>query len=143
MRTAVYIVAAVLYTTCLAGSQPISVPHPFSITLLPGYQQQSGRSLDSTVGTVWKEGGLKIEYDVAGVWTDCKTCGWTDGEVWRKTQYVNHQKMVVVFTKSKRLVVSFPDSQANFHATIRNESDIADVLLMLSTFRKPSNSTEE
>src|SRR5437868_1139122 len=36
--------------------------------------------VDSAVGSITRPGGLIIEYDIgplAGVYTDCKTCGWT------------------------------------------------------------------
>ena len=48
-----------------------------------------------------------------------------------------------VFTKSRRFVVSFPESHANFYATIRNESDMADMLLMLSTFETLKDSSSK
>jgi hypothetical protein len=107
------------------------------VKLLPGYKQQEGRSLDSTVGHIWKEGGLRISYDMAGVYTDCDSCDWTKGETWRKKQLINGQETVLVFTKSRRLVVSFPESHANFYATVRNESELTDMLLMLATFERP------
>jgi hypothetical protein len=106
------------------------------VKLLPGYQQREGRSLDSTTGYIFKEGGLRISYDMAGVYTDCDWCDWTKGETWRKKQVVNGQQAVLVFTKSRRLVVSFPESHANFYATIRDESELTDMLLMLATFEK-------
>jgi hypothetical protein len=109
------------------------------VKLLPGYKQQEGSSLDSTSGHIWKEGGLRISYDIgtmAGVYTDCEWCDWTKGETWRKKQVVNGQQAVFVFTKAKRLVVSFPESHANFYATVRNEGELADMLLMLATFER-------
>jgi hypothetical protein len=121
-------------------AQPVSVESPFHVRLLPGYQQVTGRSLDSITGRIWKEGGLRILVDTAGVYTDCKACGWTDGELWRKKQVVNGREAVFVFTQSQRLVVSFPESHTNFYATIRDQSDMADMLLMLSTFESPRES---
>jgi hypothetical protein len=73
---------------------------------------------------------------MAGVYTDCDWCDWTKGETWRKKQLINGQQAVFVFTKSRRLVVSFPESHANFYATVRNESELADMLLMLATFER-------
>jgi len=130
----------VLVLSCLASpcaAQPIEYRDfkEIRVALLPGYQQQEGRSLDSTTGTIWKDGGVRIEYDIAGVYTDCKSCEWTKSEVWRKKQVVNGQKAVFVFTKSKMLVVSFPKSHANFYATVHNEGELTDVLLMLATFK--------
>jgi hypothetical protein len=112
-------------------------PTPGNIKLLPGYHHQSGQGFDSRAGKIWKEGGAQVRYDIgdmAGNYADCKLCGWTKGEVWRKTYSANGQNAIYVFTKGNNLVVSFPDSKANFVAVINNESDLTDVLLMLATF---------
>jgi hypothetical protein len=123
-----------LLTTASATGQ-VDLKPPF-VTLLPGYQYHAAQGIDSRTGVIWKEGGVRLHFDIpAGVYTDCTWCGWTKGEIWRKEQTIGGQKVIYVFTKSKRLVVSFPDVHANFYATIRTESDMADVLLMLSTFR--------
>jgi len=138
----------------VAGLGSMSSPQPVEhrefkecrVKLLPGYQQQEGSSLDSTGGTIWKESGLKISYDIgrmAGVYTDCDSCDWTKGETWRKKQVINGQLVVFVFTKSKGLVVSFPESHANFYATVRSESELADMLLMLATFERPNVADNE
>jgi len=126
----------------------LSLPQPVEhrdrkecqVKLLVGYKQREGRSLDSTTGHIWKEGGLRISYDIgpmAGVYTNkCEWCDWTKGEIWRKTQTINGQESVFVFTKSRQLVVSFPKSYANFYAAIRDESELTDMLLMLATFER-------
>jgi hypothetical protein len=124
-----------------SSGQPVPVESPFHVRLLPGYQEVTGRSLDSVTGRIWKQGGLSILFDIAGVYTDCKSCGWTEGELWRKKQIVNGQEAVFVFTKARRLVVSFPESHTNFYATIRDQSDMADMLLMLSTLEISTNSS--
>jgi hypothetical protein len=125
-----------LLTTASATGQ-VDLKRPF-VTLLPGYQYHAAQGIDSRTGVIWKERGVRLSFDIgdmAGVYTDCDWCGWTKGETWRKEQTIGDQKVIYVFTKSKRLVVSFPEVHANFYATIRTESDMADVLLMLSTFR--------
>src|SRR5579871_1576255 len=116
---------------------------PGAIALLPGYHHQPQQGIDSRVGTISKPGGIVIEYDVgemAGDYTSCKSCGWTKDEMWRKQQDVNGQKAVLVFTKARRLFISFPAVHANFYATISTEAEMADMLLMVLTFdtsRKP------
>jgi hypothetical protein len=137
----IFVFLAVMAITSVA--QPVPVEAPFHIRLLPGYQLTAGRSLDSISGEIRKHGGLIINFDLVEAYTDCKSCGWTDGELWRKKQLVNEEEAVFVFTKSKRLVVSFPKSHANFYATIRNESDMADMLLMLSTFEVLKDSSSK
>ena len=122
-----------LATTCTAQSDKF----PGHIRMLTGYVHRRGQGIDSVVGNITREGGLVIEYDIgrlAGVYTDCKTCGWTEGELWRRNQVINGQSVQIVFTKSKRLVISFPTTHANFYATIKSEADLADTLLMVLTY---------
>src|SRR5438876_4456674 len=93
--------------------------------------------IDSVVGSIARKGGLVIEYDIgrlAGVYTDCKDCGWTNGELWRRNQVIRGHEVKIVFTKSKRLVISFPDAHANFYATIRSDADLTDALWMVLTY---------
>ena len=132
---------AALLPACVGTAQTESTPIPGSIKLLPGYHYQKENGIDSYAGKIWKKGGVEIEHDIgarAGNYADCKTCGWNDGELWRKKQNVNGQESIVVFTKSKTLIVVFPESKANFYATIHTEEDMADMLLMLCTFQKMS-----
>jgi len=121
----------------VAGAIAQETPPPGSMKLLPGYHHQRQQGIDSTVGTIWKQSGLKIEYDIgemAGNYAECTSCGWTTGEVWRKKQTVGERKIVLVFTSKKMLVVSFPESHANFYAIIQSQDEMADMLLMLFTF---------
>src|SRR5439155_982354 len=85
IATVRFAVLVLLATTCTA--QPDAAPG--NIRLLPGYVHQSGTGIDSVVGSIARKGGLVIEYDIgrlAGVYTDCKDCGWTNGELWRSDQ---------------------------------------------------------
>jgi hypothetical protein len=78
---------------------------------------------------------------ISGEWlefTPTASCDWSRGEEWRKKRVINGQEAVFVFTASRRLVVSFPPSHANFYATVRDESDMADMLFMLVTFEEPT-----
>jgi len=131
----------VLGPTRTSTAQTESTPIPGSIKLLPGYHYQKEQGIDSLVGKIWKKDGIEIHHDIgalAGNYADCGTCGWTEGELWRRKQTVNGQESIVVFTKSKRLIVVFPESKANFYATIRTEEDMADMLLTLCTSQKTS-----
>jgi len=131
MRTAAGLLLAplLLAATCMAQSEA----PPGNIRLLPGYLHQRGQGFDSKVGTIARREGLTIEYDIgpmAGDYTDRK---W-DGEIWRKNQIINGHPIVVVFTKANLLVISFPGRNANFLATIRSDSEMADMLLMVLTY---------
>ena len=143
MRIRFVVAFSVAAMAVASVAQPRPVVAPFHIKLLPGYQVHAGRSLDSITGEIRKPGSLTITFDLVGAYTDCKRCGWTDGELWRKKQLVNGEEAVFVFTKSKRVVVSFPQSRANFYASIHNESDMADMLLMLSPFETMKHSSSQ
>ena len=129
---AVVLFACVLFAAPLVRAEDLP---PGSIKLLPGYHHITGRGIDSSVGKIWRDGGAIIKYDIggdAGIHTDHGE--WTKGTVWRTEQTINGQKAVIVFTKKKMLVISFLEMGANFYSTIRNDRDLADVLLMISTF---------
>ena len=121
-----------------AGSKP-GQPVRWSMTLASGYRQVFRSGIDSQVGDIVGQDGFTISYDMGmGAYTNCTNCEWTAGEVWRKKPILNGEEAVFVFTSSvegKRLVVSFPRSEANFHAVIDSESHLSDMILMLSTFR--------
>jgi hypothetical protein len=141
-KQAIYVsIALVFFVT--AGHAQIAasgkdVPPPGSIRLLPGYHHRETQGIDSRTGVIWKENGPIINYDIgemAGNYTKkCNLCDWTKDEVWRRKQLINGQTMVCVFTKKKNLIVSFPTLNVNFYAKVSSESDLADVLLMLTTF---------
>ena len=133
------LIEAIVFALLLLGtisSVCATEPPPGGIRLLPGFVHHKVQGIDSTVGEITGN-GLTIAYDIgemAGVYTDCKTCGWTDGQLWRKKQQINGHPVVIVYTKKQQMVISFPDSKANFYATVRSEADISDVLLMVLTF---------
>jgi hypothetical protein len=118
-----------------------TVPPDFAgfITLLPGYEHRVGQGIDSKIGTIQKRNGILIHYDIgelAGVYTDCAPlCNWTTGELWRKKQQIASLQVICVFTRSKRIVISFPEVHANFYATVRDENQLADMFLIVFTFR--------
>jgi hypothetical protein len=139
LKTKAWLAAALLMGVLIptaAGQEP---PVPGSISLLPGYHHRAGQGIDSQTGVIWKKGALTIHYDIgelAGNYAECgHLCGWTDGEVWRREQVLQGQKVICVFTSKKRLVVSFPESHANFYATVQTDEELTDMLLMLLTFR--------
>ncbi len=135
--TAVFSLAMLFLATWTSPAQTETAPG--SIRLLPGYRHERLSGIDSRVGKIWKQGGVEIQYDIgkmAGNYADCKSCGWTRGELWRRKQIVNGQEAILFFTRAKTLFVVFPDSQANFYATINKAQDMADMLLMLLTFQK-------
>jgi hypothetical protein len=107
-----------------------------TITLLPGYRlTASAKCMDSCGGRIWKEGGLKIYYDNlidAGIYATEPR--FTKDARWTQEQLINGQKALIVFTRKRELIVSFPEGQVNFYATIRNEREMAEMLLTIGTF---------
>ena len=138
MKKGVILGLAVLFFGTICTAQTGSVPG--NIRLLPGFVHHRGQGIDSMVGSITRKDGLVIQYDIgkaAGVYTDCEWCGWTDGELWRRSQIVGGHEVRIVLTKSKRLVISFPDAPANFYATIGSDADLTDTLLMVLTYSPP------
>lgn len=145
----------------------LETPPAGGIALLPGYHHCTLQGIDSWEGTIARKDGFHIDYDIgemAGNYTDshCVSCDWTKNEVWRKKQIVNGHEATFVFTESdtetrvkqtvngqvvfvpgetlhkKQLIVSVPDTHSNFYATIQTEDQLADMLLMIFTFRLDS-----
>jgi VWFA-related protein len=136
-------------------------PPPFKITLLAGYHHCTEQGIDSAVGSIAKTGGLHISYDIIDLDVDYKTkCDWCEGLeglLWRRDQTINGHRAIFALTQNneptrvkeiingktvfvsednikKRLVAIFPDAHTRFSATIQSEDQIADMVLMLSTF---------
>lgn len=132
------LIIGVLMISTASAQEP---PTPGSIRLLPGYHHSVGQGIDSKVGRIWKDRGPVIHYDIgalAGDYTECgRSCGWTNGELWRREQLVDGQRVVCVFTRKRRLVVSYPGAHANFYGTANTDKQLTEMLLMLLTFKAP------
>src|SRR5215470_3762225 len=99
-----FLVCMLFWARCpmMAQRELSARPIPGLLRLLPGYEHQPLQGIDSCVGRIWKSGGVEINYDIgkqAGNYAECQSCGWTKGELWRKNQTVDGQKVVMVFTK--------------------------------------------
>ena len=111
--------------------------------LLPGYQVRLRPGIDSIGGDLWKDRGLTIHFDLSG-----NAGNYADSEdvkkqtLWRREQTVNGRKLICVYTKSRDFYATFPPS-TNFFATIRNQEDLADMLLMVLTFHQSSPAAKE
>ena len=110
-------------------------PPPGGIKLLSGYVHIPGRGIDSTVGSIKKEGRLNIRYDIgvlAGEYVNhCRrdnTC------VWYKEQQLNAGLVKIALQRNGFIVATFPRTMANFYTEARTEEDVAEFLLMILTF---------
>ena len=112
-------------------------PAPGGIKLLPGYQHKTLQGIDTRVGKIWKTGGIEIKYDIgflAGDYADPKNRAEYQ---WYQEQLVGGRRVHCALYKSNTLVVSFPETEANFMTTVKSQADVADMLLMVLTYRPP------
>src|SRR5580704_6279294 len=109
---------------------------PGNVRLLPGYVNTSVKPIDSAAaGSIWKPGGLVISYDIgldAGHYENDQQ--WTKRAVWETEQVVGGKRVVCIYTRSRELLIAFPDDLANFHGKVRNQRDITDMMLMVLTY---------
>jgi hypothetical protein len=126
------------------------------IKLLEGYKIKKDWAVDAAAWTIYKKGGLTIEFEAGmneGLWADPKDRG---TYAWYREQTVNGHKVMLALIKpglktvwepdnprnpdlGNILLVTFPlgglpDNTANFKAEILNDSEMADMLLMVLTF---------
>lgn len=110
------------------------------VKLLPGFKWTLIPGIDSPGATISNNDGLEIGVELCcgfGVETEDVSKSMV---LWREEQTVNGERVLLVFTKSKELIVSFPLSTAkaiNFHAKIHNQRDMAEMLLMVLTYQGP------
>ena len=126
------------------------------IKLLEGYKIKDDRAVDAIAWTVYREGGLAIDFEGGmneGLWADPKQ---KEKYAWYREQDVNGHKVMLALIKrglktvwepdkprsrevGNILLVTFPlgaqaDHTANFKAEILNDAELADALLMILTF---------
>jgi|ERR1700722_13322012 hypothetical protein len=115
-----------------------------SITVLPGYQIEfASHAIDSFGGKISKQGGLTIYYDnLLGAGTRTDDPALMKKTRWRNEQILDGHKVVLVLTKDDQLTISFPDWQANFFAKVRSPQEMAEVLLIVLTYRSGSDAAK-
>jgi hypothetical protein len=149
------IIAATL--VFLATSNVFAVGPSFGdIKLLDGYKIKKGWAVDAATWTIYKEGGLTIDFEAGmneGLWADPKNRA---DYLWYREQTVNGHRVMLALIKpglktvwepnhqrspefGNILLVTFPlggqpDHTANFNAEILNKQELADALLMILTF---------
>jgi len=107
----------------------------WTIKVLPGYQHERLRGIDSEPGEITKKDGLKIEYDIGMMAGEIVKPSDVSLYLWYKEQTLNGQSVRIAFTKQRVLKATFPDSDANFWCEIRGEEDLADALLMILSYQ--------
>lgn len=119
------------------------------MTLLPGYKHHPLQGIDSIVGEIKKEGGLRIMYEIGaipkpgaprfgGSFSDRPKNTPKDQVRWYKEQTVNGQPVHLACKKDGFLLVSFPQKGINFSAKVSSDEELADALLMILTYPGPA-----
>jgi len=126
--------ARAAYSKIAGSDRNLREPVPGGILLLPGYEHGSEQGIDSRVGHIRGVGGdLTIGYDIGGM-AGPKAQG-IERFLWSRKQVINGQLATLVMQEGGYLTVTFERDSANFEAyPIRTQAELADVMLMLSTY---------
>jgi len=141
---------------------------PIDIQMLDGYEYEARRGIDSFVGAIKRRDGFVINHDIgrmAGNYSyqyfpehfemlrkqthlntgaiERQVKSLQDQVVWRQSQRVNGEEVMIVLLKDSRLIASFVGSNANFISNADSSDKIADFLLTVLTFKpKPKDITK-
>ena len=118
---------------------------PGGVQLLTGYTHRSLQGIDSRPGEITKKGGLRISYDIGaipkpgaprfgGSYTDWTKRVPEKDRRWFREQTINGQPVHLVYTKAKRLTVSYPKGGINFSCEAKTEADLVDALLITLSY---------
>lgn len=140
MRAISYFISVAILVGLLGvalQAPPADDPLPGPIKLLEGYQHQKLQGTDSQVGKIWKDGGIKIQYDIglmAGNYAKQQRKYKADQLLWNKQQKWHGEPVELVMMKDRQLYISFPKRNANFYGKVKEEQDLVDALLMVLTY---------
>jgi len=106
-----------------------------AVHLLPGYKMRVFSGIDSEAGPIREPGGPTNDVEF-GCGLGNRAAAIDPSQVlWREEQTMNGQRVGCVFTRSDHFIVSFVSGHlANFSARIRDQKDLAEVLLMALSF---------
>jgi len=120
---------------------------PATLTLLPGYSKrdEQWRHFDSIAGAIISKSNQFIGYDIGEMAGDYVNRKNEYKLIWQRDQMVNGNKaryVLAKFGEQTVLLVTIHssdkktlDAPANFAATITKDTDLAEALLILQTFR--------
>jgi hypothetical protein len=123
-------------TTSSAPIHPEPATYSLKIQLLPGYKAAAMAGMDSNPGWIWKKGGPAIRYDIgqlAGHWVQRQKAR---EFLWYQEKNIDHQTVLIAFTKQHTLMVTFLEPSANFVATKVDSKQVMDeIISMVLTYR--------
>jgi hypothetical protein len=129
-----------LTQSVIAQEKSIPAPPPGKIVLMPGYISTRDIGGDSYSGIFSKPGSVSIKFDIglmAGDAVKYRLKAKEPHYTWFKDQIMQGKRVEIMRGSDPPLIISFPDTNGNFYATPKTESDLADVLLMVSTYTQP------
>lgn len=127
------LVASPRFTAAQALSTKPSSP-PGAIQLIEGYRHEPLQGIDSSVGRIWKDGGLEIRYDIGRMAGNYAASIKGPDRVWVISQVVNGQPVEIVKAKDGRVLVTFTKGWANFFAKVSGDEDLAVLLSIVLTY---------
>src|SRR5262245_14582093 len=86
---------------CQGTTQAQSAEPPGGMLLLPGYEHERQRGIDTLVGRIWKKDGLVIHYDIGRLAGNYAQSRGKDNPAWSKEQTVGGRKVQVCLTRDR------------------------------------------
>ncbi len=136
MRKLALLTIFLAFAQCFVAAAPASrpTPAPGAIQLIKGFRHQRLQGIDSSVGRIWKEGGLEIQYDIGQLAGNRASSVKEADREWAIDQTVNGHPVEIVKNKNGEVFVTFPEDFANFYAKVANERELAAMLTITLTY---------
>jgi|GEM_PF-2045998 len=125
------------------GPLPVSPP-PGNMSLLPGYEHQRLRGIDSDVGQISKKDGLVIRYDIGGMAGNSAMSVSRETRaplVWSKVINVGGEDLRIVYFNDGKIIATFERQLANFFAHTGKVEAVPEFLMMVMTYIGEDNFT--
>jgi len=132
------LIAFAISQTVIANQNNTSKQTKSPVRLLPGYKIEMMSGFEGGLGgKISKDSGPTIDFGEGQHEGNSADSVNKDELLWRTEQIVNGKHVICAYTKSSELVITLPPSSswpANFRSKIRNQQDLAEMLLMVLTF---------
>lgn len=138
-----------LLSVCFSFGQeskpaPGQKPPPGNMSLLPGYEHQRLRGIDSMIGQISKKDGPVIRYDIGGMAGNMAVSASSKAPlIWSKVINVHGEDLRIVYFSDGKLIATFERQYANFFAVTRDRDEVEDFLIMVMTYHPPVKAPAE